>query len=92
VIESVKCVMAGQKPGFVTGPLSRGPPTEPRGGTGFVAVLVGFVRVCRTGWRLFEATGVSTTAVVEKDFIFTVRLLQELRGTQFGVISVERWL
>lgn len=67
-MESVKCVIAGQKPGGVSSSCC-GAASVDRGCRVFVEALVGFVRAWRTGWRLFDAVFDSTIAPPEKDLM-----------------------
>ena len=67
-MQSVKCVIAGQNPGGASISVG-GPPSDVRGWKAFVAVLVGFVRVWRTGWRRFELVDGSMVVVFEKDLM-----------------------
>lgn len=82
VIESVKCVIAGLKPiSSLLAPSAAGA-VEPPTGTVVEAVLAGLVRVCRTGWRLFEAAGRLPALLSATLGMTAVEAVDKSRGTR----------
>ena len=81
MIESVKCVIAGQKPGAgSSSSLLRAVLRDVRGCTILVALRDGFVRVWRTGCLLFELTDGSESVVPEKALIVSCAIAQQQDG------------